>query len=189
MRPRGAFPGWGAAMRPKSPEPAEMDPPIAPKFYGFYVPIGPNGESLVQCHSSCKDFANSDCHVPHWAKSILLMEDCGEPIDPATMPYKHREQCFDLVQRMHRQGFSHGHPHPRNMLVQPGPLSLPPPLRSMASPSFRLVSFGRWRALSHPLPKESQLGAKRAFEKGREIDVCVAMDELRVGHSDSSDDD
>ena len=39
------------------------------------------------------------------------------------------------------------------------------------------------------LPKESPLGAKRAFEKGREIDVCLAMDELRVGHSDSSDDD
>ena len=90
---------------------------------------------------------------------------------------------------MHRQGFSHGHPHPRNMLVQPGPLSVPPALRSMATPSFRLVSFGRWRGLSHALPKESVLGAKRAFEKGREIDVCLAMDVLRVGHSDSSDDD
>ena len=90
---------------------------------------------------------------------------------------------------MHRQGFSHGHAHPRNMLVQPGPLSAPPPMRSMTTPSFRLISFGRWRGLSHPLPKESQLGAKRAFEKGRENDVCLAMDELRVGRSDSSDDD
>ena len=75
------------------------------------------------------------------------------------------------------------------MLVQPGPLSVPPALRSMATPSFRLVSFGRWRGLSILLPKESALSAKRAFEKGRENDVCMAMDELRVGHSDSSDDD
>lgn len=97
MRPRGAFPGWGAAMRPKSPEPAEVDPPIAPKFYGFYVPIGPNGESLAQCHSSCKDFANSDCPVPHWAKSILLMEDCGEPIEPSSMPYRQRCVKFEFI--------------------------------------------------------------------------------------------
>nr|VWP01420.1 DnaJ like subfamily C member 3 [Ganoderma boninense] len=189
MRPRGMFPGWGVAMRPKSPAPERVDPPIAPRFYGFYVPVNPDGKSLVRCHSSCKDFANSDCPVPNWAKSLLLMEDCGEPIDSLSMPYKHRDECFELVQRMHRQGFSHGHAHPRNMLVQPGPLSVPPALRSMATPSFRLVSFGRWRGLSLPLPMESALGAKRAFEKGRERDVCLAMDELRVGHSDSSDDD
>lgn len=94
MRPRGMFPGWGVAMRPKSPEPERVDPPIAPRFYGFYVPVNPDGKSLVRCHSSCKDFANSDCPVPNWAKSLLLMEDCGEPIDSLSMPYKHR--CVDL---------------------------------------------------------------------------------------------
>ena len=94
MRPRGTFPGWAAAMRPKSPEPARVDPPIAPRFYGFYVPVTPEGKSLVRCHASCKDFANSDCPVPGWAKSLLLMEECGEPIDSLSMPYKHR--CVDL---------------------------------------------------------------------------------------------
>ena len=37
--------------------------------------------------------------------------------------------------------------------------------------------------------KLTTLKEQRAFEKGRERDVCMAMDELRVGHSDSSDDD
>ncbi len=90
MRPRGQFPGWGVAMRPKSPEPVRVDPPLAPRFYGFYVPVSPDGQSLVRCHSSCKDFGNSDCPVPSWAKSLLLMEDCGEPIDSLSMPCKHR---------------------------------------------------------------------------------------------------
>ena len=31
----------------------------------------------------------------------------------------------------------------RNVMIQPGPLTLPPELRSFRSPSFRLIDFGR----------------------------------------------
>lgn len=64
------------------------------------------------------------------------------------------------------------------MLVQAGPLTAPPEERSMDSPSYRLISFGRWRGFAHILHLESALGAKRAFEKGRERDVLVMMQEL-----------
>ena len=90
---------------------------------------------------------------------------------------------------MHRQGFSHGHAHPANMLVQPGPLSRPAAERSCATPSFRLISFGRWRALGYLLPMESELGAQRAFVKGRGADVMNAMEGLRLLRRDVEEDD
>ena len=63
----------------------------------------------------------------------------------------------------------------RNVLVQPGPLSAPVEERSMDEPSFRLVSLGRWRGIRHVQEKESFLGAKRAFQKGKDTDVGSIM--------------
>ncbi|RDX52431.1 hypothetical protein OH76DRAFT_1480561 [Lentinus brumalis] len=187
MRPR-CFPGWGVVMNPKSRAPLVTVPPITPKFYGFYVPLNPETmHSLARRHRECEDFQNSDCDVPNWPKSILLMEDCGEHIDPVTMPSEHREQCLQLVERMHCLGFSHGHARASNMLVQPGPLSLPRELRSMDTPSFRLISLGRWRGAYHPQVLESPQGARRAFCKGRQNDVLIAMQELGMVNASGSD--
>lgn len=44
---------------------------------------------------------------------------------------------------LHNAGFLQGSIYPRNILVQPGPLTLPPSKRSLASPSFRIIDFGR----------------------------------------------
>lgn len=89
MRPRG-FPGWGVAMNPKS-KPKNLAPPIVPNFYGLYVPMNSKGKVLARTHEECKDFANSDCYVPHWPNSILLMQDCGEPVEqPEGMSLAHR---------------------------------------------------------------------------------------------------
>lgn len=44
---------------------------------------------------------------------------------------------------LHNAGFLQGSVYPRNILVQPGPLTLPPSKRSLASPSFRIIDFGR----------------------------------------------
>ena len=44
---------------------------------------------------------------------------------------------------LHNAGFLQGSIYPRNMLIQPGPLTLPPSERSLASPSFRIIDFGR----------------------------------------------
>ena len=90
---------------------------------------------------------------------------------------------------MHMLGFSHGHARASNMLVQPGPLSAPPEQRSMNTPSFRLISLGRWRGALHPLAKESPQGAMRAYHKGRQNDVHVAMQELGLINTPSEDED
>jgi hypothetical protein len=44
---------------------------------------------------------------------------------------------------LHNAGFLQGSVYPRNILMQPGPLTLPPSKRSLASPSFRIIDFGR----------------------------------------------
>jgi len=44
---------------------------------------------------------------------------------------------------LHQFGFTQGSVYPRNILIQPGPLTLPPSKRSLASPSFRIIDFGR----------------------------------------------
>jgi len=44
---------------------------------------------------------------------------------------------------LHNAGFLQGSVYPRNVLIQPGPLTLPPSERSLASPSFRIIDFGR----------------------------------------------
>ena len=40
----------------------------------------------------------------------------------------------------------------RNILVQPGPLAALPSVRSYATPSFRIIDFGRGVVLSHLIP-------------------------------------
>ena len=44
---------------------------------------------------------------------------------------------------LHIQGFLQGSTYPRNILIQPGPLTVPPSERSLAVPSFRIIDFGR----------------------------------------------
>ena len=48
-----------------------------------------------------------------------------------------------MVRRLHRAGFSQGSFSPRNILVQPGPLHVPPAERTMDKPSYRIIDFGR----------------------------------------------
>lgn len=45
--------------------------------------------------------------------------------------------------RLHCAGFTQGSWYVRNVLRQPGPLSLPPNERSSSTPSFRVIDFGR----------------------------------------------
>lgn len=45
--------------------------------------------------------------------------------------------------RLHSSGFLHKSVFARNILVQPGPIHLSPAYRSVNTPSFRLIDFGR----------------------------------------------
>lgn len=47
--------------------------------------------------------------------------------------------------RLHKEGILHGSLADRNIMVQPGPLNVAPAGRSLDTPSFRVIDFGRAR--------------------------------------------
>ena len=51
---------------------------IVPKLFGFYMPEGESAE-MKRDHASCSE--GSPCRV-NWMSPILLMEECGEPVQP-----------------------------------------------------------------------------------------------------------
>lgn len=54
-----------------------------------------------------------------------------------------RDEVYSLFLHLHNADFVHNSPFVRNILVQPGPLTRPPSQRSIKTPSFRLIDFGR----------------------------------------------
>ncbi|KAG7442756.1 uncharacterized protein BT62DRAFT_1010089 [Guyanagaster necrorhizus] len=74
---------------------------------------------------------------------ILLVEECGTPIEPEQFSEDERSECFSLVLRLHHAGFVQNSLYPRNILRQPGPLTVRPSERSLKTPSFRIIDFGR----------------------------------------------
>lgn len=107
----------------------EIDEPVpygavVPQFFGYYVP----------------------CDEPKdkgYLSAILLVEACGTSIEGKTLNSHERRTTASLFSRLHDVGFVQNSEYPRNMLIQPGPLSLPPVQRSRSTPSFRLIDFGR----------------------------------------------
>ncbi|KAF9649172.1 hypothetical protein BDM02DRAFT_3186476 [Thelephora ganbajun] len=96
--------------------------PVVPKFYGYYVPVGKKRDSL---------------------SPILLMEECGTPVDPRKLTPEQKTECYSLYLRFHSAGYLHQSTYTRNVVMQPGPLTRHPQERSWSTPSFRLIDFGR----------------------------------------------
>lgn len=48
-----------------------------------------------------------------------------------------------LLHRLHAANFTQGSFYERNILMQPGPLTLPRTERSFNDPSYRIIDFGR----------------------------------------------
>ncbi|KAI0357727.1 hypothetical protein OH77DRAFT_1450242 [Trametes cingulata] len=124
--------------------------PVVPKFYGFYLPVGEDGEVVwdedeAARHSNCDQ--DEPCRVK-WLSPILLMEECGEPVRPEKFTVDQRTECFSLILRLHAQAITQGSFYVRNIMIQPGPLSFPPARRTFDCPSFRIIDFGRARCLS-----------------------------------------
>lgn len=68
-----------------------------------------------------------------------------------------------MMLRLHYDGFTQGSFYVRNIMVQPGPLTAPPELRSMETPSFRIIDFGRgkeWNAFVGEKTDKSRLEQK-----------------------------
>ena len=54
-----------------------------------------------------------------------------------------RDTIVGLYDRLHNANSYQGSVAPRNILVQPGPLTCPRAERSFDNPSYRLIDFGR----------------------------------------------
>lgn len=119
---------------------------VTPKFFGYYIPI--EGQETLG--------------TPTWERRspILLVEDCGEPISASQMCYEDRYdfgsnasvdlltrtiriECYSLLIRLHFAEYMHNSFKERNIVVQPGPVTAPPEARSLDTPSFRIIDFGR----------------------------------------------
>ncbi|KAI1792675.1 hypothetical protein LXA43DRAFT_1004508 [Ganoderma leucocontextum] len=129
-----------------------IEPAVVPKFYGYYAAVASDGSVITPLHVRC--LPDATCAVP-WPTRILLVEECGRPIFPPVFTQEQKLRCLQLVERLHAAGFTQNSMHVRNILVQPGPLAAPPAARSYATPSFRIIDFGRGMVLSY-LPPQLQ---------------------------------
>ncbi|KAI0649760.1 hypothetical protein C8Q79DRAFT_1006101 [Trametes meyenii] len=145
-------------------------PAVVPKFFGYYVPLEADGTLCHRVHKGCDE--DSRCYVT-WPTGILLMEECGKDIgSPSDWSHNQRVDCFNLYCRLGDAGFVQASPYTRNMLVQPGPLSVPPERRSLEQPSFRIIDFGRGESLS--------LLERRGSSRARYFDGWVSDDQERA---------
>ncbi|KAH7885016.1 hypothetical protein F5I97DRAFT_1811584, partial [Phlebopus sp. FC_14] len=98
---------------------------VVPQFYGYYVP----------------ETTPSEYRSP-----ILLIEHCGEPVEPKKLCEDDREECAALLFRFHYAGWLHESFAARNIVVQYGlPTTFPLERALKPTPSFRLIDFGRSR--------------------------------------------
>ncbi|KAJ7755180.1 hypothetical protein B0H16DRAFT_1372163 [Mycena metata] len=129
---------------------------VVPKFFGYYVPAHQGYDARNTAEPS----------------PILLLEECGSPVDPQTLSHDNKAECFSLFLRLHLSGFLQKSAFKKNILVQPGPLTVPPPQRSSQSPSFRVIDFGRAFARPSKNPKE--------WMDEREMEVRDVQKVLRI---------
>lgn len=56
-------------------------------------------------------------------------------------------EAYSLPHRLHAAGYVHKSLRTHKILVQPGPLTHPPHMRTMSKPRFRIVDFGCARSI------------------------------------------
>lgn len=72
--------GKAYSMLPTHVQGEDDTVPLVPNFYGLYVAVDSKGRRLCGDHPHCDGYLHSDCAVD-WPSPILLMEDCGKPIE------------------------------------------------------------------------------------------------------------
>jgi hypothetical protein len=104
---------------------------VVPQFYGYYAPAPrePGAEYL---------------------SPVMLLENCGMPLDTAVLNADQKNECWSLVYRLHHADWLHESVAKRNILMQKGPLTMPQGwMRGYSAPataddiSFRVIDFGR----------------------------------------------
>ncbi|KAI0761339.1 hypothetical protein BD413DRAFT_647260 [Trametes elegans] len=138
--------------------------PVVPKYYGFYLPVDQDGQIV----DTSRDGKHNQCYScgVDWLSPILLMEECGDPVKPEKFTVDQRTECFSLVLRLHELNVAQNSFYLRNIMIQPGPLDLPPAQRSFARPSFRIIDLGRATCLAVKLAEigtEDKAARRRAI--------------------------
>ncbi|OJT06811.1 hypothetical protein TRAPUB_2328 [Trametes pubescens] len=167
--------GYNIVPQCRFPVPATA---IVPKFYGYYLPVNERGEVVDHRpdHEKCSE--RSPCTV-NWPSPILLMEECGEPVEPSKFTIDQRTECFSLILRLHYLEIVQGSFYVRNIMIQPGPLTVPPEKRSYDTPSFRIIDFGRGESWEWHLETARRHGSWRdSREKIRRDFMARVGDEL-----------
>ncbi|KAJ7641270.1 hypothetical protein FB45DRAFT_738095 [Roridomyces roridus] len=154
---------------------------VVPKFYGYYVPV------MEDQRETDEKFAlqrfQRTASYREWEKQspILLLEECGSPIESHKFTPDERSECFSLALRLPHAEFTQNSFYVRNILRQPGPLSVPPAERSDRTPSFRIIDFGRGEHWPYELKAKTQVEkcAKQWWE-ARDYEVRKAHAELQI---------
>ncbi|KAF8955687.1 hypothetical protein BDZ97DRAFT_1709159 [Flammula alnicola] len=150
--PRHFFEHWsGYNVVTPLKEPVPVGP-LVPQFYGYYTVDEEHKKSTVGVNDSAAGDGAKTNERPQYLSPILLLEDCGKPIDPKKLSVDDQTECASLIYRFHEAGWLHGSIARRNIVRQPGPLSAWP-LERMANEltrggigehwSYRLIDFGR----------------------------------------------
>jgi hypothetical protein len=123
---------------------------IVPQFYGYYVPRKDPGH-----------------WQPSYLSPILLLEHCGNPIDPEELSDEDQEECASMLLRFQQAGWLHESVAPRNFLVQLGkPTEFPLVRDNKPETSFRLIDFGRSRKYETAKEKQGEeMEVLRMFER------------------------
>ncbi|KAF7301024.1 Protein kinase domain-containing protein [Mycena indigotica] len=76
------------------------------------------------------------------ASPILLLEECGEPIDPAVLSDDNKTQILNLFHRLHEAGYLQKSPFRKNILVA-----------SDSEQRFRIIDLGRAEKVAAGAPE------------------------------------
>ena len=115
---------------------------------------------------------------------ILLLEECGTPVRPNLLTHDQRYvlhppvnvqhhirhtrvEMYSLFCRLHNANICQRSASLCNMVMQPGPLILPPNQRSIVLPSFRVIDFGNGRGKDEDYSEHEKKYARR------ELDLCA----------------
>ncbi|KIK69093.1 hypothetical protein GYMLUDRAFT_35141 [Collybiopsis luxurians FD-317 M1] len=124
--------GYNLALPIRDPTPTGA---ITPTFYGYYTK-----EETADADTGKEGGTTKDSR---YFSPILLLEDCGKPIEVSQLDLDDRQECAALILRLHHLGWTQGSFWPRNIVMQLGDHGDFPLMRSSKDRRFRLIDFGR----------------------------------------------
>ncbi|KAK0477395.1 hypothetical protein IW261DRAFT_1421096 [Armillaria novae-zelandiae] len=121
---------------------------VVPQFYGYYVPEKGDDEE-------------------EYLSPILLLEDCGLPIDVEDLDIDDRQECASLLFRFHNAGWLHESVYARNIVMQHGDIQDWPAYKRHSDRRFRLIDFGRSERLEKEDTTEESWAAQKLLMVGK----------------------